>query len=691
MDDDQTNPAEDPTVLEALRRFFNKPSELVDVSEREARSEDRPLANRFVIASLLCFLAGQFLTEFLREALGGIGIFLLLVGFLLALFAFLRDNAAKETKIDPDSYQETENELSLRLVWLVVAFVTAIVASFIYKRGSFNFISGLLWLASIAAIIAAFFQPRNNHKLHIKELLAKLAAKPGKLIAYLLLIAVVLVFQLGRLEQVPPEMISAQVEAYYTVDGITYGDTSLWFPRNVTSEPISYYWAEIVNQFAGGSLTFTGLKFAYGLAGLVAVFFMYKLGRRMFDEKSGYISALLLGVGFWPILQQRAVLGFGLVLPIMLPALYYLFKSLQEDDINSLVISSALTGFGLLTNKIFIVLVFANLLITIVYLALRDKLNHENSLLLRIGIGLIVGIVVALPLIFVVAANPGNWIAPIVNQLSTVNNPDAGSPLVTFFNNLLSALGMFNWLNRSSWVDGIGNRAALDWVSGTFFLYGLCVTLLRDLFTKRKQAVSLLILFFLMLLPTAFSIAQPMENPSLGRAIGAAIPVFLIAGRGFSYVTDRIWSSEKESQWVRQAVFMGIFAILIVVRNFGLINSTYVRNYEASAWNATEMAEVIRNYDTGQAGNSQAYVVGYPYWVDARSVAISMDQPYLNLSILPQDLSSTLDLQTAKIFLLHINDTESLSQLQSLYPGGIATTYQSVNPDKNFVIYIASQ
>jgi hypothetical protein len=41
--------------------------------------------------------------------------------------------------------------------------------------------------------------------------------------------------------------------------------------------------------------------------------------------------------------------------------------------------------------------------------------------------------------------------------------------------------------------------------------------------------------------------------------------------------------------------------------------------------------------------------------------------------------------------LLHINDAESLSQLQSLYPGGVATTYQSVNPDKNFVIYIASQ
>lgn len=691
MDDNQTNPSEDPTVLEALQRYFNKPTEGIEASEREEIKEKRPTANRFVLAALLCFLAGQFLIEFLREALSGIGVLLLLGGFILSVFAFLQEIQPAAPKVVLNSDLETENEIKVRLIWLLAAFVMAIAASLMYRQGSFSFISGLLWLASIVAIVAAFFQKKAIHKLDIRSIFSNLAGKPGKLIAYLILITFVLVFQLGRLQQVPPEIISSQVEAFYTVDGITYGDTSLWFPRNVTSEPISYYWAAFINQFTGGSLTFTGLKLAYGLAGLVVVFFLYKLGRRLFDEKSGYTSALLFGVGFWPILQQRAVLGFGLVLPILLPALYYLFKSLQEDDINSLLVSSVLTGLGLLTNKIFIVLIFANLFITIVYRMREQRVKTENTIPLRVGIGFIVGVVVALPLIFVIAANPTAWISPIINQLSNASSPVAGSPTITFFNNLLSALGMFNWLNRSSWVDGIANRAALDWVSGAFFLFGLCVTLLRDLFSNRKQAISLLILFFMMLLPSVFSIAQPMENPSLSRALGTAIPVFLIAGRGFSFAIDRLWSPEKESQWVRQAVFIGFFSLLIVIRNFGMINSTYVRNYEASAWNAKEMAEVIRNYDTGQALNSQAYVVGYPHWVDARSVAISMDQPYLNLSILPQDLSSTVNLQSAKIFLLHINDTESLSQLQSLYPGGVATIYQSANTDKNFVIYIASQ
>lgn len=691
MDHDLTNPEEDPTVLEVLRRYFNKDEEANDGFDSESVGDQKQVTNRLVIFALICILAGQFLIEFLREVLGGIGIVLLLAGFAISAFALLRErkpfSSHKESPLD----HATAIEVSVRLVWLLAAFVTAIIASLMYRQGSFSFLSALLWIVSVLSIVVAFFQPKAIHKPDFKSIFIELSSKPKKLIAYLLLIVVVLVFQFGRLEQVPPEIISSQVEAFYTVDGIKNGETALWFPRNVVSEPISYYWAALVNLFRTNLLTFTGLKFAYALAGLVAVFYMFKLGRRLFDEKSGFISALLLGVGFWPILQQRAVLGFGLVLPILLPAVYHLFKSLQDDDLNSLLIASVLTGLGLLTNKIFLVIVFANFFITSVYLARKESNKPKISLFLRIGVGLITAVVVVLPLIFVVAANPTAWISTIIRQLSFANNPTYSSQVITFLKNLVAALGLVNWSNRNGWVDGIANRTALDWVSGAFFLFGLCVTIFRDLFTDRKQAISLLLLFFLLLLPSALSLAQPMENPSLSRALGAAVPVFLIAGRGFSFAIDQIWASQKESQWIKQVGFIVIISLLIIIRNFGLINTTYVNNYEASAWNASDMAEVIRNYDTGQARNSQAYIVGYPHWVDARSVAISLNRPYKNLSILPQDLSSTVDLQTAKIFLLHMTDTENLGQLQSLYPGGVATTYQSVQPEKNFIIYIASQ
>lgn len=697
MDQDQTPMEHDPTVLEALQRYFSRPGE--DTVPPETASFDRRRdahalqtnESKYLTVALIFFLLGQFLIEFLRESLGWLGIGLIMAGFVLGLIAFLRKKSAVDENLKGKSAQAQINHVGVRLVWVLTAFVLAVAASLLYRQGRVNSLAGLLWLASIVAVVGAFFQADRFHWPDIKSVFRNFLSSPRKWIVYGILIAVVLVFQLGRLEQVPPEIISSQVEGYYTVDGILNGDSGLWFPRNVVSEPLSYYWAALVNVFRASPLSFASLKLAYGLAGLVAVIYMFMLGKRLFDETAGFISALMLGVSFWSILQQRAVLGYGLVLPIMLPALYYLFKSLQDDDLNSLLIASALTALGLLTNKIFIILVIANLIISILYSNRKEGDEAGITLPLRIGISLLTGSVVVLPLIFVIALNPAGWIALIIDQLSAPNDSGLIGALITFFRNLVSALGMVNWSNRSSWVDGIGGRGALDWVSAAFFLFGLCVTLLHDLRSDRKQALSLVFLFVIMLVPSALSIAQPMENPSLSRALGAAIPAILIAGRGFGFAAERLASVGKENIWVRKVFFIAIFGVLIVLNNFGLINSTYTRNYQASAWNASEMAEVIRNYDIGKSGNSQAFVVGFPHWVDARSVAITMGQPESNLSILPQDLGSTLEPQISKIFLLHLSDTESLGQLQSLYPGGVATTYQSLHPDKNFMIYLVSQ
>ncbi|NLE83691.1 MAG: glycosyltransferase family 39 protein [Chloroflexi bacterium] len=677
-------PEHDPTVLEALRGYFSKPApENEPVSPAVAVSK-KPRPNKLLLSALASLLVGQFLIEFVREALGGVGVLLLAVGLLLAGFAFWRERAPSLETTESSLGAETVGVVKVRLGWMLVSFVLALGASQLYQQEQVGFIAGLLWISSIATIVAAFLQPKKSSKPDFKVILQNLVANRGRTAAYLALIIVVLLFQLGRLEQVPPEMISAQVETYYTVDGILQGGSALWFPRNVVSEPLGYYWAALINQFTSSPMSFAGLKLAYGLGGLTAVLYMFKLGRRLFDEMTGYITALLLGVAFWSIIQQRAILGFGMVLPILLPAFYYLVKSLQENDLNALLIASVLTGLGLLTNKIFFVLLLANLLITIAYSVRNKRDNPGTALMLRVAISLLVGLVAMLPLVFIIASNAESWISPLVNQVA-----NADSAASTFFRNLIAAVGMVNWNNHSSWVEGIANRPAVDWVTGAFFLFGLSVILFHDMRTKPDQSISLVLLFFVGLLPSVLSLAQPMENPSLSRAIISVVPVMLIAGRGLAFAADRLLVSEN--RWVKQALFIGIFAILIILRNFSLINTTYPREYQASAWNSSEMSSVIQNYDTGQGGTSQAYIVGYPHWVDARAVAITMGEPHVNFSILPQDLGSTAELQTAKIFLLHISDSESLGQLQSLYPAGVTSLYQSVHPGKDFLIFLASQ
>ena len=686
----QNNLEDNPTVLEALRKWLG----LAGQTEREGEPRQSPAVGKkhLLWLSLALFILGQLLIEFGRQALLVLAVLSFVSGFILAAFSLkYRENPKQDD--DEVIHNETEEDVSfsIKTGWLVLGLALAILGGWNYRNGTINLLGGLLWICSIASVLTSFYQKRTTDRESFKSRLQKIISNRKRMMALLFLIVVVVLFQLGGLRNVPSEMISSQVEAYYTFDGILAGDAALWFPRNVVSEPLGYYWGALLNLFAGKPISFTGLKLAYALAGLITVFFIYKLGNLLFDERSGYLSALLFGIGFWPILQERALLGYGLVLAIFIPSTYFLIKSFKEDDFNSLLIATVLTSLGLLTNKIFIFAVVANTLVTIVYTIKKAKEGWRTELALRIATSLIVGIVVALPLVFIIINNPAGWIAPIVNQLSTQFSSHSASNGVVFFSNLFASLGMVNWSNNNSWVDGIANRGALDWLSAAFFLFGLAILIFKDFRKNRSQTIAILLIFLVMLMPSVLSFSQPQENPSLSRALGAALPVFLIAGRGFGFALEQLpENSTKKANNRRTFVFL-LFAAITIINNYQLINRVYAENYQRSAWNASEMASVLTDNLAGREGNLQAYLVGYPYWVDARAVAISMGKPELNLSILPEALAQTINLNTNKIFLLHPEDEGSLNQLQSLYPNGFGNLYASREVGKDFYVFIVSQ
>lgn len=686
----QNNLEDNPTVLEALRNWLGFAGQTE--REFEPRQSAEGGKKHLLWLALALFVLGQLMIEFGRQTLLVLASLFFVCAFILAALSLI--NREKQTQ-DADEVIQNETEddvsISVKTAWLVLGLALAILGGWNYRNGTVNLLAALLWIGSIASVFYAFYQKRIKERQPFKARLQKILSNRKRLMALLFLIVVVLAFQLGGLKNVPSEMVSSQVEAYYTYDGILSGDTALWFPRNVVSEPLGYYWGALLNLFAGKPLSFTGLKLAYALAGLIAVFFIYKLGSLLFDERSGYLSALLFGIGFWPILQERALLGYGLVLVIFIPATFFLIKSLKEDDFNSLLIATVLTSLGLLTNKIFIFAILANILVTIVYTVKKVKEGQRTELALRIGVSIILGVVVALPLVFVIISNPSGWLAPIANQLSTQFSSYSASKSLVFFSNLLSALGMVNWSNNNSWVDGIANRGALDWLSAAFFLFGLAVLIFKDFRKDRSQTIALLLIFLVMLMPSVLSFSQPQENPSLSRALGAALPVFLIAGRGFGFALEQLPEiSPKKANNRRTFVFL-LFAAIAIFNNYQLINRVYAENYHRSAWNASEMASVLNENMTGREGNLQPYLVGYPYWVDARAVAISMGKPELNLSILPDDLAQTVNLNANKIFLLHPEDESSLNQLQSLYPHGFGNLYASREANKDFYVFIVSQ
>lgn len=684
---------EDPTVLEYLRYLLRGGSaverQLVQAEDNIETEPAKENMSRFFFISVALFLLGQFLIESFRNALSLVAIGFFLLGVLFALVSKKQQESSQISFWSGDKIA-VDSEYEFRWTWLFVGIVMGVGAFMIYQNGNMSFVSLLLWAGSIFSSVRAFWhRTKEKPKTNLPEMIRSFISDKPRLIFSLIVLLVVLYFQFMKLDSIPGEMISTQVETFLSVNAIRNGDWGLWFPRNVISEPLGYYWAAFVSSFFGSSLSYLTLKTFYALSGLIALFFTYKFAKLFFDETTGLIAALLMGVSFWAILQQRAVVGYGLVLAILVPAVYFLFKSLEEEEFNAFLVSSILTCLGIMTNKVFLVLPLFNLLVTMIYYRKKERENRLQVLIMRVGAELIVGVITLLPYLLMVISNLKDWAAPITNGFLLPEGSPNG--LSIFLGNLLSGLWIFNWSNNSSWVDGLRNRSALDWVSAAFFLFGLVQMIVLTKKNKRYLMYSLLIGFFIFLVPSAMNLAFPAEHPALDKSLPLLLFAVLLTARGMSLSFQQFNLTDLAASKLYKLALASLVLIVVVFGNYRLITDLYAQQFSDSAWNTREIARVLDNFDEGQGYISQGYVVGYPHWVDARAVTIIRGKPDENLSVLYEDLDRTVALTIPKIFLLNPFDKEGISKLQSLYPQGVITTYQSANPNKNFVIYIAGQ
>ena len=77
-------------------------------------------------------------------------------------------------------------------------------------------------------------------------------------------------------------------------------------------------------------------------------------------------------------------------------------------------------------------------------------------------------------------------------------------------------------------------------------------------------------------------------------------------------------------------------------------------------------------------------MVAYPYWVDTRLVGMNAGFPTRDFAIWPEDLPKTVDASGTKLFIIKEEDTDSLVDLQNLFPEGIVQRYTSSYPGKDF-------
>ncbi len=220
-------------------------------------------------------------------------------------------------------------------------------------------------------------------------------------------------------------------------------------------------------------------------------------------------------------------------------------------------------------------------------------------------------------------------------RLSDQERPIEGSPAAIFADNVKNVLLMFNVTHDEVWVANLPDRPAMDTVLGGLLVIGAAAALAVSVKHRDPWPALLLASGILMLIPSALSIAFPRENPSVVRT-GGALPMLMIVcaivpGRMLDAAARSINSRQADGRRttgvrVVSAVIglssVALVCVAVIALNASRVFVDYPSQYCPRAQNASDMAREMDDWVADGNPRANAYLVGYPHWVDSRAVGI---------------------------------------------------------------------
>lgn len=598
-------------------------------------------------------------------------------------------------------YPETgtgTDPLRVRPLPLILGIVLS-VAAFWYLGGNlFTVLNVALWILAIIFFVWAFWLPHKNQSLSWTRLKGFFKrdswTNPAILWSLLVLvvIAVVIFFRVYNLGGVPSEPFSDHAEKILDVYDISQGQTHIFFTRNTGREAIQMYLTLVVSWIFGTGLSFLSLKIGTVFCGLAILPYLYLLGKEFGGKRIGLLAVFFTGIAYWPNVISRSGLRFPLYPLFVAPTLYYLLRGLRTRSRNDFIVSGLFLGLGLHGYSPFRIMPFVVVIAVVLYLLHAQSKGNRRQAVIRLSVLALISLIVFLPLARYWLDNPQAFGYRALSRLGSAGTPLPAPAWQLLLSNTWNALRMFNWDNGEIWVHSVPHRPALDVVSGGLFLIGAALVSIRYLRQRHWQDLFLLVSVPLLQLPSILSLAFPSENPALNRAGGAIVPAFLLVAVALDGLLagfvgrpepgDISPSSQRMgmSRQVGIAVFWVVILILAassVYQNFDLVFNQFSRQYTAGAWNSSEMGAIIMEFGQMNGSTDNAWIVPYPYWVDTRLPGVWAGIPNRDFAISPENLVSTLNVQGPKLFIVNVQDTAAMDQLQALYPRGVWNRFVS--------------
>ncbi len=495
-----------------------------------------------------------------------------------------------------------------------------------------------------------------------------------------------------QLDRAPADLLSEHAEVILAVnDLVAENSAPIYFERSNSREPLEFYVTAALVRATGRPLDFLALKQITAFAGGLLVLGVWWLARELFDDEVALLAALFAALSKWTLVLARIGLSFVFAPLFTAFALGFLLRALKHQRRNDFLWSGLWLGVGLYGNDAFRLTPVLALVFIGGWFAINRAVRRDRKFVAQVVLMFALMLIVAMPLVrYATQAPEIFWQFFATHVLGDATRVDNLAQLVG--RNFLAALAMFNWTGDAAWFVALPNDPALDYVTGGLFVLGVVLALYRWV-ARRESAYAFAVLGVVVpVLLSAFSAAASADNPSITRASGALPFVFLLAALPAAWLARAFWQALSNLAWGKLAalIVIGVIVAASARVNYTRYFGEYAAHYRQAAWNADEIASVLRGFAASVGDLDHAWIVVYPHWVDARNVGIAMRQIGWEQVLPNADGARAHQIDGAnQLYILHPSDAENLTRLREIFPNGQQRLYHARTPDHAFVVFYA--
>jgi hypothetical protein len=553
------------------------------------------------------------------------------------------------------------------------------------------------------------------------------------LLALLLIMVFATAFRVWNLAGHPLEMTDDHVEKILDAGLVRDGFRPIFFANNGGREPFQMYAIALASYLPGLGINHFTIKVVAVIESLLTIPVLFWMGYELLNLKNkrlrllvGLLLAAFVAVSYWHVAVTR--LGLRIVLTPLITALLliYLARGIRRNQRADFIKAGLILGFGLYTYQAVrmlpIVIVIA-VMAAIVFRARdwRARVQYVVNLTSLV----MISFVMFLPMFHYSVEFPDLFWRRATGRLMgddiieerlpdgevIIRNPSIEERweafqgnLPTIASNIRNALLMFNWKGDVATINGVSNAPSMSLFGGAFLILGLAAWC--GLMLRRGDTVHGLIplVVFIMLLPSALSIAFPVENPSHTRTSGAIPLVYLLAALPLALLVDEIL--KRAPSWrgkVASVLLCGVVLIGSYNANTYLYFEVYPPQYKAAFDPYTEPGQVLEGFAESDGAFGNAFMIGYPHWWSHRAIGLAagLEEQWPNGVVNRTDIPRMLRdgaTRTDKfryypardlMFFYAPEDTDSGEYLFELFPDGQVIEYSTYAEADNFMLFRA--